>query len=104
MTPGWLAIFEDITTIQFNHRIFAYLLLAIIAFFSGRALRCDLDYNSKCGLYALWLLLLIQFALGISTLLLHVPVAIAAAHQGVAIALFTASLYLSQRLSAGAHS
>jgi len=40
----------------------------------------------------------VQVGLGISTLLLHVPVAIAAAHQGGAILTLTAALYASHVL------
>ena len=33
-SPAWLAMFEDITTIQFNHRMFAYLLFVLINAFA----------------------------------------------------------------------
>ena len=39
--------------------------------------------------------LFMQVTLGISTLLLHVPVALGTAHQGGAVALLTAILFLS---------
>ena len=45
----------------------------------------------------LWIAVL-QVALGILTLLLGVPIALAAAHQGVAMLLFTALLYLVHSL------
>ena len=40
----------------------------------------------------------VQVALGIATLLLGVPVVLAAAHQGVAMLLFTIALYLVHSL------
>jgi len=95
-TPAWLAIFEDITTIQFNHRIFAYLLFILILGFSYKTMSNTNSSTLRVGIYSLVALLLIQVTLGISTLLLHVPVALAAAHQGGAIALFTASLFISR--------
>ena len=95
-TPAWLAIFEDITTIQFNHRIFAYLLFILILGFSYKTLSNTNSSTLRVGIYSLVALLLIQVTLGISTLLLHVPVPLAAAHQGGAIALFTASLFVSR--------
>ena len=95
-TPAWLAIFEDITTIQFNHRIFAYLLFILILSFSYKTLSKTNSSTLRIGIYSLVILLLIQVTLGISTLLLHVPVPLAAAHQGGAIALFTASLFVSR--------
>ena len=96
--PAWLAIFEDITTIQFNHRIFAYILFALILTFSFKLLRSGISGRLRTGAYCLIALLLVQVTLGISTLLLHVPVTLAAAHQGGAIALLTASLFISRCL------
>lgn len=97
--PAWLAIFEDITTVQFNHRIFAYVLFALILSFSFKVLRSGIPGKLRAGTHCLIALLLTQVTLGISTLLLHVPVTLAAAHQGGAIALFTASLFVSRCLS-----
>ncbi|MEH6468137.1 MAG: COX15/CtaA family protein [Porticoccus sp.] len=97
--PAWLAIFEDITTVQFNHRIFAYVLFALILTFSFKSLRSGIPGKLRTGTHCLIALLLTQVTLGISTLLLHVPVTLAAAHQGGAIALFTASLFVSRCLS-----
>jgi heme a synthase len=97
--PFWLAIFEDITTIQFNHRIFAYVLFVLILSFAFKVLRSGIPGRLRTGTHCLIALLLIQVTLGISTLLLHVPVSLAAAHQGGAIALFTASLFVSRCLS-----
>ncbi len=97
--PAWLAIFEDITTVQFNHRIFAYVLFALILGFSFKILRSGIPGKLRTGTHCLIALLLTQVTLGISTLLLHVPVTLAAAHQGGAIALFTASLFVSRCLS-----
>jgi cytochrome c oxidase assembly protein subunit 15 len=42
--------------------------------------------------------LALQIALGISTLLLIVPVSLAAAHQGGAVMLLTAALFLNHQL------
>ncbi len=95
-TPAWLAMFEDITTIQFNHRIFAYLLFILILSFSYKSLGKTSSTTLRMGIYIFVALLFIQIAMGISTLLLHVPVPLAAAHQGGAIALFTASLFVSR--------
>jgi cytochrome c oxidase assembly protein subunit 15 len=95
---NWLAIFEDITTIQFNHRIFAYLLLALGSLFSWRVYKGGFNEQTTVAVILLMVALLIQISLGISTLLLHVPVSIAAAHQGGAIVTFTAALFASHSL------
>jgi cytochrome c oxidase assembly protein subunit 15 len=95
MTPAWLSIFEDVTTIQFNHRIFAYLLTALITGFVFKVYKSQVPSRVRVGVICLLALLLLQVTLGISTLLLHVPVPLASAHQGVAVLLLTASLYVS---------
>ena len=47
-------------------------------------------------------MLVIQISLGIATLLHMVPVPLAAAHQGGAVLLFAAALWVSHRLRASA--
>ena len=95
---NWLSMFEDITTIQFNHRMFAYLLLILVSSFCWLVYKAKVSSQSNLGVLLLMLALLIQVVLGISTLLLHVPVAVAVAHQGGAIVTFTAMLFASHSL------
>ena len=97
--PFWLAIFEDITTIQFNHRMFAYLLIALIIYFVFNVLKQEnISSEIRAGVKLMLILLVIQVTLGISTLLLHMPIPIAAAHQGGAILLFSSVLFVCHRL------
>ena len=96
--PAWLDMFEDITTIQFNHRMFAYLLLLLISSFALLVYRSTNSAAVRKGLGLVILALFAQLTLGISTLLLHVPVAVAVAHQGGAVVLLTAMLYVSHTL------
>jgi cytochrome c oxidase assembly protein subunit 15 len=92
--PAWLAMFEDITTIQFNHRMFAYLLFVVLNIYAFLVYRSATQKWEKWGALMVVGVLLAQVMLGISTLLLHVPVWLAAAHQGGAILLLTATLYV----------
>lgn len=101
MTPAWLSAFEDITTIQFNHRMFAYLIVALVVAFAIRAFRFGIVGHLKGGIFCLIVLLGMQVTLGISTLIFYVPIPIAAAHQIGAVALLTASLFISHCLSNG---
>jgi cytochrome c oxidase assembly protein subunit 15 len=99
-TPAWTAAFEDVTTIQFNHRLFAYLLFFLVGGFALRLLLAESEALLRGVGAALLVVLLAQLTLGISTLLSHVAVPVAAAHQGGAIALFTVLLvtvYLLRR-------
>ena len=97
-TPAWRAMFEDITTIQFNHRMFAYLLFVLIIGFAVLVYRNGSSDRQRWGAALLVLALLMQVTLGISTLLLHVPVAVATAHQGGAVLLLSALLFISHVL------
>jgi len=99
MNPAWLSMFEDITTIQFNHRMFAYFLVVVIFGFMFKAFALGITNRLRVGIILLGTFLVLQVTLGISTLLLQVPVALAASHQGVAICLLTAALYVSHCLS-----
>lgn len=102
MTPAWLSAFEDITTIQFNHRMFAYLIVVLVVIFALKAFQSNLQRRVKIGLIFMLGLLVMQVTLGISTLLFYVPVPVAAAHQVGAVALLSASLFVSHCLSSTA--
>jgi len=97
-TPGWLDAFEDITTIQFNHRMFAYLLFILLNGFAFLVYCSATRGYARLGVGLLVVALLVQVGLGISTLLLHVPVAVAAAHQGGAVLLLSATVFISHVL------
>jgi heme a synthase len=93
-TPAWLAMFEDITTIQFNHRMFAYVLFVVLNVFAFLVYRSATAGHGKLGAIVLVAALCLQVIMGIGTLLLHVPVWLASAHQGGAVLLLTATLFL----------
>jgi cytochrome c oxidase assembly protein subunit 15 len=98
LEPQWKNLFENVTTVQFDHRLLATLLFLIIPVYWFAATRVELPSRVRSGFYILVLMLIIQLALGISTLLLHVPVALAAGHQGGAMVLFTIALFLTHQL------
>jgi cytochrome c oxidase assembly protein subunit 15 len=96
MTPAWRNAFENILTIQFDHRMVAYtiwvvaVLHAIDAFRSGRAV---------AGATMVAVLVTLQAALGIVTLLYQVALPLALSHQMFAIVVFTAVIVHAERLS-----
>ncbi|MEZ5482516.1 MAG: COX15/CtaA family protein [Porticoccaceae bacterium] len=98
MAPAWLSAFEDITTIQFNHRMLAYLILTLGLLLVIHICRSHVSAQLRAASYCLVAALLIQVTLGITTLLQHVPVALASSHQAGAIALFTVALFISHNL------
>ncbi len=85
--------FENITTVQFDHRLIAWLLSLLIPLFwlRSRGIKLSGDMSRLfCNL--LLVMVIVQISLGISTLLVGVPVVLAAAHQAGALLLFTVAL------------
>ncbi len=95
---GWISIFEDQTTIQFNHRMFAYLMFVLISILGVKLLMQKTSKQLTTGAILMLAFLVLQVTLGIATLLMHVPVTLGAAHQGVAVLLLTAVLFVTFRL------
>lgn len=98
LTPVWRNFFENIVTVQFDHRVLATLLFIFIPIFWIKAGKLNLQPLARTGTHLLLAALALQITLGISTLLLVVPVALAAAHQAGAIVLLTAAIFVSQQL------
>ena len=97
-SPFWVAAVEDPVTIQFNHRLLAYVVTAVLLWFGWSARRQPMALSARRAIQLMLALLVVQIALGIGTILFRVPVMLAAAHQGVAILLFGSALYVSHQL------
>ncbi len=96
--PLWRNFFENIATVQFNHRVLAITtFIGVISLWIYGRRRAP-SRQVRTGLHLLLLAGMLQVALGISTLLLHVPTPLAAAHQGGALLLLTLILFVNQRL------
>lgn len=89
-----VAPFEDIATIQFHHRVLAIatLVVALAAWWQTRWL--VLTPRGRRAAAALGAMAVIQVGLGIATLLLVVPIPLGVAHQGGAVLLLSAALWL----------
>lgn len=94
MDGGWIAPFENIATIQFHHRVLAIatLAVALVTWWQTRWLVLAPRGRMAASLFVAMALL--QVALGISTLLLEVPVSLGVAHQGGAVILLSLALWL----------
>jgi cytochrome c oxidase assembly protein subunit 15 len=99
--PWYLNFFNNMATIQFEHRVGAWLLAAAVPWLWYEAGRAGLQPRARLLTHLLLAALAIQIALGIATLLLVVPVALAAAHQAGALAVFTVALALNHALRVG---
>ncbi|KAH8830637.1 cytochrome oxidase assembly [Flagelloscypha sp. PMI_526] len=97
-TDLWRNIFENPTTVQFNHRVLAtttYLATAVMFAQAMRpAIRNALPPLVKTNVIAAFGMVNIQFLLGIGTLLYLVPTPLAAAHQAGSLMLLTTVIQL----------
>lgn len=101
LRPGWRNLFENMATVQFDHRLLAVTTFCTIVAYWSFARRLDVKRRVRAAFNALLHTAILQVALGISTLLLVVPTPLAAAHQSVALVLVTVVLYLCHALKNG---
>ena len=90
--------FENVSAVQFDHRVLAMTTIAaaVLLWIAGR--RAPLPRSARLALHALLAAAALQFALGLSTLLLVVPIPLAAAHQAGAVLLLTAAIVFRHAL------
>lgn len=98
LEPWWRNFFDNITVVQFDHRVLAVTTLLIIITYWFKARRAELPARSRPAVNALLHTAVLQVALGITTLLLAVPVVLGVLHQAVAMLLFTVILYILHSL------
>jgi cytochrome c oxidase assembly protein subunit 15 len=89
-SPWWINLFENPGLAQFDHRIVAYLVAAATFAIWSWSRRVGLARRSSD---AVLVVTLFQVALGVTTLLLVTPIALAALHQVVAALLFCAAVW-----------
>ena len=98
-SPWWRNFFENPVTAQFTHRVLAFASCLMVVAAWGASLRAGVSRRARLWANASLVAVAAQAALGVSTVLLHVPVSLAAGHQAGAIALLTClvGLYHSTR-------
>ncbi len=92
-SPLMANFFENIITIQFNHRIGAYLIVLIVFFQAMRIFRARPQSEIILSTFLLVCILVLQTGLGIWTLLAVVPINLAVLHQLGALVLFAAAIF-----------
>lgn len=86
VSPVWVNVLENPATVQWVHRLLGTLLAAGATAVAIGAWRRDSDDSPARRLSALFAgLVLAQYAIGIATLVLAVPVSLGAIHQAVAV-------------------
>ena len=90
--------FENIVTIQFTHRVLAILTLLSVSLLWLSAFPVVVTRRGRLALHCLLASALLQVSLGITTLLLIVPIPIALVHQGGALIMLTIALWTRHEL------
>jgi len=100
LSPWLLNLFENVAAVQFNHRLLAVTTVALALALWVWSLARDVSPAAHGGFAVLAILALMQLALGITALLLVVPVTLGALHQAGAILVLTATLWTLHQLRA----
>jgi cytochrome c oxidase assembly protein subunit 15 len=97
--PWYRNFLDNMATVQFDHRLLAWTLVLVVPLFWWRVRRHRAASRAaRSGASALVALLAVQVTLGIATLLLRVPVPLAALHQAGAVLVFAAALNAAHAL------
>jgi len=100
LEPFYLNFFENIAAVQFDHRLLAEAVLIFVVALWFYARRFELVGRAKLGFNLMLGMVAIQFALGVATLLMVVPVWLGVAHQGGSMVLFSTALFTLHALRA----
>ena len=101
LEPPIRSAFEEVATVQFHHRVLAMVVFLAVAAFWAVSVTLRLTPRQRLVVHALVAMMVIQVALGISTLLMIVPIYLAAPHQAGAVLLFTFALWMAYELRSG---
>ncbi|NNJ75143.1 MAG: heme A synthase [Anderseniella sp.] len=93
MEPAWRNFFENVLTVQFQHRIIAYVIAILALLHAARAMNEKHAPTVRMSGLAILFAVLAQIGFGIWTLLAHVPITLGLIHQGGALVLLTACIW-----------
>ena len=98
LTPYWRNWFENLTSVQFDHRVLAETSLAAVALLFLGSFRATLTKAQRGAIHALFFFACLQVALGITTLLTVVWLPVAVTHQAGALCLLSVALVVCHTL------
>ena len=99
LSPVWRNFVEGKSGVQFIHRYLAYVVVAIVFYIWYKARKMELTNPQKNGINLLVVLLLVQFVLGVFTLLYQVPVTLGVLHQVTAFFLLATMTFVLNRFT-----
>ncbi|XP_060824913.1 cytochrome c oxidase assembly protein COX15 homolog [Bombus pascuorum] len=89
---------ENPTTVQFDHRILGITTLSLITYIAIASRKYKLPGNAKKAIVAVLCAGYLQVLLGISTLVHHVPLPLAASHQSGSLIVLSTMIWLTHEL------
>jgi cytochrome c oxidase assembly protein subunit 15 len=98
LEPWWANLVNNMATVQFVHRVLAVIIVLLAVLAWSRVRFEPPNPRARFWSQAVVVAAAIQVLLGIATLLLQVPVNLAALHQAGAVALFTCAIGLRHAL------
>jgi cytochrome c oxidase assembly protein subunit 15 len=94
-TPWWRNLFENVLTVQFDHRMLGYTIWVLAGL---HAIDARQARQQGGGAVLLWLAVTLQATLGVLTLIWVVPIGFAMAHQAMAIVVLSIAVIHAERL------
>lgn len=97
LEPAILNFFQNISAVQWTHRLLATVLGVMVIATWARSLRLNVNDTEKKWIFILLGVVLMQYAIGVFTLLYYVPTWLGVLHQAMAMVLFGAALVTRHR-------
>ncbi|MFD0991216.1 COX15/CtaA family protein [Mariniflexile jejuense] len=98
-TPLYKNFIEGKSGVQFVHRTLAYIVVLFIIIIWQKSKKLSLTKMQTNGINSLLIMVIIQFLLGVFTILLHVPVWLGVVHQVGAFFLLSTMIFTLHRFS-----
>lgn len=95
ITPAWRNLFENTLTVQFDHRMLAYVIWVLAGL---HAIDARQARSGAAGAIVLTVAVTVQAALGVATLMYKAPMLLSLTHQLIAIVVFTIAVVHAERL------
>lgn len=90
--PAILNFFQNMTAVQWTHRLLGTVLGVMAIAMWGKTLWLNTTEGEKKWMLALFTTVLLQYAIGVFTLIYHVPLWLGVLHQAMAMVLFGVAL------------
>jgi cytochrome c oxidase assembly protein subunit 15 len=96
--PWYRNFFYNMATVQFDHRLIAWMLVLIVPALWIASRHADVPARARIAAGVMVGALGMQFALGVATVLLRVPVVLGTMHQGGAVLFFAAVIWFAHEV------